>query len=138
MNVIIERGCYNNLSKITTEDQNGGAVRRCYYKNGILESIVYYNKNCAAWMASREDGPAKIIYNINGTIFGSVYCNIKYSGFHRLDGPAIHIGNNFNNQWFYKNEEYTLTVNDWLEHNKLNWQEMNKDGFNRMWFEVLD
>ena len=111
-----------------------------FHGTGGLRILEFSQKNDYVYIG-RKNGPAFIEYHICGNIIAEKWVNHE-TEHHRINGPAI-IRYNYDGTiqkaiWYHKDNLYTLAVEDWLKHNKLNWQEMNKEDFDRMWFEVLD
>ena len=108
-----------------------------YYDNGIIESEEYRNDDNEK---HRIDGPAVIIYNKNGDIKMELY--YVNDIFHRENGPA-YINYNFLHGgliygWAFNNKVYSSKVKEWIKENNFkSYEEMNKEDFDRMWFEIL-
>lgn len=99
--------------------------------------IKYYAKNGKT--SDKEDGPSKIVYNTNGDILWS--CFIKKDKKHRIDGPALYYFDKENKKdvfmWYYKDKNHTEQVEKFLKDKSLDWREMNKDQFKKMWIEIM-
>lgn len=111
-----------------------------FHKNGMLKLKEYYSDE-NEYILSNDNGPAQIEFFKNGMIKAIGYYNIKHKGKHRICGPAFIYYNDkgliSNTEWYYNNKLYTFYVNYWLFNNNLNYNNMNEDDYNRMWFEIL-
>ena len=107
-----------------------------YYENGNIWVKIWKDQND---IPHNDKGPAYIKYFNGGPIAEEWY--FKDGKIHRIYGPSRVIyypnGKILENNWNYEGITYTDEVNKWLTYNKINYQKMSEDDFNRMWFEII-